>query len=250
MRKLFVVSSSIAPKPGTFTYSPTRSVFGAEERFRQTIFTINSIQASFPNDKIVVVDSSEDYADYIVTLRHLKNVEYLPVKDYAPEIFNLVNHHQNKSLCECALLNSYYKKFKNEIKEYDYVIKTTGRYFYFNFNDALFTQENTNKIFFKKPLNFEWNDNWRYQFVDRRVQQNNNRLHQYCTVLYGFGIHQFDKFIDINDAVVNLLSNEKMAHYDIETLSYYFTRPFEKDIIETDWIVSGWDGTSARFMYY
>jgi hypothetical protein len=250
MRKLFVVSSSIAPKPGTFTYSPTRSVFEAEERFRQTIFTINSIQAAFPNDKIVVVDSSEDCADYIVTLRHLKNVDYLPVKEYAPEIFNLVNHHQNKSLCECALLNSYYKTFKNEIKNYDYVIKATGRYFYFNFNDALFTPENKDKIFFKRPLNFEWNDNWRYQFVDYRAQQNNNRLHQYCTVLYGFGIHQFDKFIDMNDAVINLLDNEKMAHYDIETLSYYFTRPFEKDIIETDWIVSGWDGTSARFMYY
>jgi hypothetical protein len=185
-----------------------------------------------------------------VTLRHLKNVDYLPVKEYAPEIFNLVNYHQNKSLCECALLNSYYKTFKNEIKNYDYVIKATGRYFYFNFNDALFTPENKDKIFFKRPLNFEWNDNWRYQFVDYRAQQNNNRLHQYCTVLYGFGIHQFDKFIDMNDAVINLLDNEKMAHYDIETLSYYFTRPFEKDIIETDWIVSGWDGTSARFMYY
>ena len=120
MRKLFVVSSSIAPKPGTFTYSPTRSVFGAEERFRQTIFTINSIQASFPNDKIVVIDSSEDYADYAVILKHLKNVEYLPVKEYAPEIFNVVNQHQNKSLCECTLLNSYYKTFKNEIKNYDY----------------------------------------------------------------------------------------------------------------------------------
>jgi hypothetical protein len=41
-----------------------------------------------------------------------------------------------------------------------------------------------------------------------------------------------------------------MAHYDIETLSYYFTRPHEKQIIETDWKVCGWDGTSARFMYY
>ena len=39
--------------------------------------------------------------------------------------------------------------YKNEIKNYDYVIKTTGRYFYFNFNYALFTPENKDMIFFK-----------------------------------------------------------------------------------------------------
>jgi hypothetical protein len=250
MRKLFVVSSSIAPQKGVFTYSKTRSIFDANERFRQTIFTINSIRTAFPDDKIVLIDSSAEYLDYLLTIRHFKDVEYLPLKEYDFETYNIVNTHTNKSLCECAMLNSYFTKFKKEIKEYEYVLKATGRYFYFNVNDNLFIKDNVDKIFFKKPLNFEWNDNWNYQFVDNRVEQNNNRLHQYCTVLYAFGSSQLEKFIDINDAVVNLLNNHKMAHYDIETLSYYFTRPFKSDIIETDWIVSGWDGTSGRFMYY
>jgi len=59
-----------------------------------------------------------------------------------------------------------------------------------------------------------------------------------------------EKFIDINEATIHLLNQTAMSHYDIETLSYYFTRAFEDKIIEVDWKVSGWDGTSGRFMYY
>lgn len=250
MNNIVVVGSSISPRPGTFTYSPTRSKFDAEERLRQTIFTVNSLQNSLPNTKIVIVDSSEEVYEYIVTFAHLKNVEFVHLKQLSVEAHEIVNSHPNKSLCESLLLNTYFKQNKKQLQQYDFILKATGRYFYFNFNNSLFTEKNKNKIFFKKPLNFEWNEAWKYQFVDRRQHQNNNRLHQYCTVLYGFGSSQLDKFIDINEATVNLLNNSKMSHYDIETLSYYFTRPFESDVIETDWIVSGWDGTSGRFMYY
>jgi len=250
MRNLFVVGSSIKPKTGRFTYSEKRSIFEADERFRQTIFTVNSIQASFPNATIVIVDSSEDCMEYIRTFYHFKNVEFISLRDLSKEAFDIVNTHTNKSLCESLLLNTYYKQFKNKIKEYDFVFKATGRYFYFDFNDQLLIKENKDKIFFKRPLNFEWNDSWKYSFVDRRKEQNNNRLHQYCTVLYGFGAEYLDKFIDMNEAAIHLVNHPKMYHYDVETLSYYFTRAFEKNIIEVDWKVSGWDGTSGRFMYY
>lgn len=250
MRSLFIVGSSIQPREGRFTYSQTRSKFATDERFRQTIFTVNSIRASFPEAKIVIVDSSNDYMEYMQTFWHIKNVDFVPLKELSEEAFEIVNTHQNKSLCESLLLNTYFKIHKPTIKEYDFVFKATGRYFYFDFNEKLLTEENKDKIFFKKPLNFEWNDSWNYQFVDRRNHQNNNRLHQYCTVLYGFGSENLEKFIDINEAAVHLLQQPSMSHYDIETLSYYFTRQFEDKVIEVDWKVSGWDGTSGRFMYY
>ena len=56
--------------------------------------------------------------------------------------------------------------------------------------------------------------------------------------------------MDINEATIHLLDQPSMNHYDIETLSYYFTRQHESTVVETDWIVSGWDGTSGRYMYY
>ena len=250
MNKLFVIGSSIQTRNVPLTYSKVRTVFSNEERFRQTIFTVNSIRAAYPTSKIVLVDSSENYEEYQDTFRFFKNTEFVPLKELSQSAFEIVNTHPNKSLCESLLLNTFYRTFKKEIKEYDYVIKACGRYFYFDFDDSLFNVENLHKIFFKRPLNFEWNESWNYSFIDRRAEQNNNKIHQYCTVLYAFGASQLDKMIDINEAAIHLLNKKPMSHYDIETLSYYLTRPYEKDVIETDWRVCGWDGTSARFMYY
>ena len=250
MNKVVVVGSSINPRSGRFTYSETRSKFNAEERFRQTIFTINSLQNALPDAKIIIVDSSDDVKEYRLNLSYHRNVQFVQLKEISPEAHEIVNTHPNKSLCESLLLNTFYKYHKANLSRYDFILKATGRYFYYNLNNNLFTEENRDKIFFKKPLSFEWNDSWRYSFVDRREHQNNNRLHQYCTVLYGFGSSQLNSMIDINDATVHLLDQPSMSHYDIETLSYYFTRPYESNVIETNWIVSGWDGTSGRYMYY
>lgn len=249
MNKLFVVGSSIQTRNIPLTYSPVRTVFSTEERFRQTIFTINSIRNSFPESKIVVLDSSEDFLEYLTIVQFFKNVEFISLKELSGEAFEIVNTHPNKSLCESLLLNTYFKQYKKELKTYDYIIKGCGRYFYWDFNNELFTLQNTDKIFFKKPLNFNWNDSWNYHFVDSRTD-NDNKLYQYCTVLYAFGSMHLNKFIDINDTAIHLLNSPKMSHYDIETLSYFLTRPYKNNIIETDWKVSGWDGTSARFMYY
>lgn len=250
MRNIIVVASAIQPREGRFTYSPTRSVFSKEERFRQTIFTVNSLINSMPGAKIVIVDSSDEYIEYQATFKFFLNTEYIPLKELSGEAFEIVNTHPNKSLCESLILNTYYKHYKKTIAEYDFVTKACGRYFYFDYNNFLFTEENKDKVFFKKPLKFNWNPGWNYSFVDRREHQQDNMLRQYCTVMYAFGSSQLHKFIDINDAAIHLLNQPSMAHYDIETLSYYFTRPYKKQIIETIWKVSGWDGTSGRFMYY
>lgn len=247
--KLFIIPSTIQARKGVFTYSNTRSVFSTEERFRQTIFTVNSIQNAYPDGKVVLVDSSDDSELFKKEFSYIPNVEFISVKDLDENAAEVINSHPNKSLCECLILNTYYKAHKKEIKTFDYVIKTCGRYFYMNFKNY-FTEENKDKMFFKKPLNFNWDDNWKYHFVDLRDHQKNNRLHQYCTVLFAFGSIHLDKFIDMNEAVIHFIKQPKMSHYDIETLSYYLTRPFEKDILEVDWLVSGWDGTSGRFMCY
>lgn len=250
MNNLIVVSSSIQPRQGVFTYSKTRSIFSADDRFKHTIFTINSLRNCLPNSKIVIIDSSDDYIEYKQTFEIFKNVEFIPLKELSGEAFEIVNTHPNKSLCESLILNTYFTQYKKQIKEYDYLLKSCGRYFYFDLDDKYFTPENIDKIFFKSRLGFEWSDAWNYSFVDKRAEQNNNLIHQYSTILYGFGTSHLEKFIDINEATIHMLNQRQMIHYDIETLSYYLTRPYEKAIIETDWIVSGWEGISGRYMYY
>ena len=248
--KIIVVGSSIQPRPGRFTYSPTRSIFPADERFRQTIFTVNSLRNSFPDAKIVVVDSSDDYKEYLDNFRYFKNTEFVPLKELNYEAFEIVNTHPNKSLCESILLNTFYTNYRKEILSYDYHIHACGRYFYWDLNNDLFTEENKDKIFFKRPMKFPWDSSWRYHFVDIREEQGEDALRQYCTVLYAFGTKHLDKFIDINEAAIHLIKQPHMMHYDIETLSYYLTRQYKDNIIETDWRVCGWDGTSGRFMFY
>jgi hypothetical protein len=246
--KLFIIPSTIQARKGIFTYSNTRSVFSTEERLRQTIFTINSIQNAYPDGKIVLIDSSDISQELKKEFSHISNLEFVALKELDAYATEIINSHPNKSLCECLMMNTYYKNFKQDIKRYDYVIKTCGRYFYFDFTNH-FTTENKNKIFFKKPLNFKWDNNWNYHFVDLRNEKN-DKLLQYCTVLFAFGSEHLEKFIDINDATIHFLKQSSMSHYDIETLMYYLTRPFIENIIEVDWKVSGWDGTSGRLMYY
>jgi hypothetical protein len=249
-KKLFLVGSSIETRPGKFTYSNTRSLFSNEERLRQTFSTINSIHCSFPDSKIVLLDSSDNYLKYKQILTIVSNLEYIPLKELSQEAFELSNTHEHKSICEAVMVNAYYRTFKKELLEYDYIIKACGRYIYFNFNDKYFTEKNKDKIFYKKPCKFEWQDFWNYELIDRREIQKDNKLNQYCPILYAFGSMHLDKFIDMNEALIHLLSIPKMKIFDIEVLSYYMTRPFENNIIETDWIVSGWDGVNGNLWYY
>ena len=250
MNKLIVVGSCINPRNGCFTYSKTRSKFDAEERFRQTLFTINSLTNSLPEAKIVIVDSSEDITEYKSTLSYHKNVELVHLKNVSKEVHEIVNTHVHKSFCESLMLNTFYDYYKDELVKYDYIIKSTGRYFFYNLNNSIFNEENKDKIFFKKPIYFNWNDSWGYDLVDRRAEQNDNNLYQYCTVLYGFGSNKLATMIELNKKTMDLVDQPSMSHYDIETLSYHFLRPHKPEIIETDWIVSGWLGTCGRYVYY
>ena len=250
MTNLVLVTSSINPRKGDFTYSPTRTHFDHGERFRQTIFTLNSINNCLPGSKIVVIDSSEEYDEYKEILRYIPNVEFIPVKELSGEVFETVNTHRNKSHCESLLLQTYYKQYKKQVKEFDFVFKTSGRYFHFNFDNKHLTEENKDKIFFKKPLQFKWNESWGYQNVDIRHYEQHDFLCQYCTVLYGYGSTHLDKFMDINEAVIHLTNQQSFHYYDIETFYYYFMLPYREKVMHVDWIVSGWDGTSGKFMYY
>jgi hypothetical protein len=55
---------------------------------------------------------------------------------------------------------------------------------------------------------------------------------------------------DIWLGMTAILALPNMAHYDVETLLYYLTRPFEQNIIETDWKVYGWLGPNGYFTRY
>jgi hypothetical protein len=247
--KLFIITSTISPRTGHLTYTNIRSYFTSEERFRQTLGTINSIHNSYPESQIIVLDSSDDCQNYKINLSMIDNVIFVSLKELSSNVTEIVNTHKNKSLCESLMLNTFFTHYKEYVKQFDYIIKVSARYLIFNFYN-IFSEENKDKILFKSPIGFEWSDSWQHEMVDLRHEQGDNKLYQYCTVIYGFGSTHLGKFMDINESVVHLVNQKNMEHYNIESLMYFLTRQYKEIIVETPWKVSGWDGTSGNFLYY
>jgi hypothetical protein len=253
MKKAFIVTSSIeVDNSYPLNYNPVRSFFSAEERLRQTIVTVSSIDTVSPEDtQIYIVDTSENYHIYENYFHWQPNVRYVSIRKEFPEVHKLITTHQNKSYCETLLMSTFIRAYQAELKQFDYFFKFSGRYFLNrSFDHSLFNEQNVNCLFFKNPLAYEWQDWWGYDVVDLRAQGGGNVLRQYCTVLYGWGRGYHDRMLDLLTAAPLMLDSSRMSNLDIETLIYYLTRPWANDIIETNWTTTGWLGASGEFMRY
>lgn len=253
MKKAVIITSSIdVDNNYELTYSHKRSHFNSEERLRQTTYTVASIDSRFDKKtKIFLIDTSPDCTALRIGLSYQQNLEVISVKETFPEIYDIVRTHANKSHCESTLLYKLISYKFSELSSYDYVFKLSGRYFIdSSFNFDFINESNLDKFLFKNPLSFDWIDSWPLEIIDRRAAQNNNKLYQYSSVFYGVGKEKLKYLLDIYRAVSHITGTEKGRWYDLEGLLYFLTREFEKDIIETDWLVYGWDGTGGNFLRY
>jgi hypothetical protein len=252
MKKAFIVTSAIEVKSNPLTYSPVRSYFSSEERFRQTVATIATLDlVSDAETTIYLLDTSENWQQYKNQLLYQQNLKFISIKEEFPEIYEIVTTHPQKSYCECLFVSAFMGKYQTELFEYDYILKMSGRYLLdSSFDPVLLNKYNTDKIFFKQPIKWDWKDSWCYSLVDRRQEQGDNNLCQYSSVLFGWGKKHHKHFMDLWAGMAAMLVLPHMSHFDIETLVHYLTRSFERDIIETDWIVYGWLGPSGQFIRY
>jgi hypothetical protein len=253
MKTAFVITSAInVSNDHPLTYSNVRSYFDPQERLRQTIFTVNSIrQATDPAETTIwIVDASKNLDDYINYFNFYPNVRFVSFANDFPEYVDDVLTHPNKSHCECTILSHFFKKYEANFADQEAIFKLSGRYFLDNTFQMSLVENNPDKIYYKRYLEFDWQDSWGYEKVDLRKEQGNLKLRQYCTVFFGWSKKYHHFFVDLFTSVSRMLDEPKMYHYDIETLYYFLTRQHSDDIIETDWMISGWDGTSGRFVRY
>ena len=253
MKKAFIITSVIdINNDHALSYSQVRTYFDSSERLRQTTFTVATLDMlGGPGDTIFLIDASENADQFKDIFSYQRNLVYISVKDEFPTIFNTVRTHPNKSHGESLLLSHFIKKYKTQLEEYDYFFKMSGRYFTdSSFDTAMFNEGNVDKIFFKHSLKFDWNDGWNYHMVDRRAAQGDNKLHQYSSVLYGWGRMNLDKMLDIFVTIAVFTNLPEGAIYDVETLLYFLTRVYKSDVIETDWMIYGWDGAAGIFLRY
>ena len=113
MKKAFIVTSSIEVNNNhPLSYSPVRSYFSNEERFRQTIMTVASLDLISDSETVIyILDTSENWSTYKAQLSYQKNLKFISVKDEFPEIYNTVTTHPQKSHCECLALSKFIRKY-------------------------------------------------------------------------------------------------------------------------------------------
>lgn len=247
--KVAIIITSIIEVDNSFplTYSAKRSYFDSVTRLTQTHLSVECANKMLnDNDKIYLLDASVT-SSYDAEFIFHKNLKYIDIKKDLPEIHTEVCQHPHKSRCECLMLSAFMEKFREELAEFDAIFKLSGRYLV---DDTITLPEPGNHIWFKYPNVFQWEDHWHLQFLDRRVEQNDNTLRQYSTVFFGWGKLQYDNMLEIFKKIAVTVTEPGKGTADMETLIYFFTRPLESYIIENEWCIYGWTGTDGSFIRY
>jgi hypothetical protein len=252
MKKAILITSVIeVDNFYPLTYSKVRSIFDTKDRLTHTIFTVGALDHICDDDTTIFLVDASASIDYAGLFGYQKNLVYVNVSKEFPELAKKIRTHPHKSHCETLLQLAFFEKYKAQLEEYDFFFKLSGRYFFDrSFNLSMCVEQNKDKFFFKHPLSFEWDDNWGYDMIDRRSVQQDNKLRQYCSVLYGWSKSNHERMMDIYKVIAEFTSNPSGMKYDLETLLYFFTREFEKDIIEDNWTVYGWTGVDGTFLRY
>ncbi len=244
MKTAFFITSIIEVTNFPLTYNPIRSIFGPKERLDHTLKTIDSIVQNC-NATIYLIELSKNWQPYEQIFSKYPNLKFISVLEHFPEIHHEVTTHANKSRCETLVTKCFLEKFCKELKEFDFLIKLSGRYCIesgFSLN-----QIDKNKMVFKRPWSWTWKDEWNYHEVKL---PGSDKLSQYCSVIFGWGQDHYDKMLAIYQTMSEKLSMPHMQHYDIETWLYYLTRPYQEYILELDWTVNGLLGPTGEKIRY
>lgn len=191
----FFISSAIDidnEHPLQYASQVHRTAYSAGERLRQTVTTVNSIKTLCPEAKIFVFDISKDYQQYRDTLQKIPNcdLEYIACEEISPDAAELCRTHISKGLCESMSSLVFMNHVKDKIKDYDYLVKISGRYQVLSFDQSMLTDQNKHKYFFKITNELNWEKDWAYP-----AELNVNGKLLYCsTHMYGVGSNNFDLF--------------------------------------------------------
>ena len=147
IENIIVITSKIVVSNIKYSYVNTRSIYTSEERFTQTLDTINSIKTYFNKNyfKIILVDNSIFSTDQIVILTN--NVDIFIGRDTMDNIDYETDVEEIKGFGEAAQMNEVNKYIETNNISFKNLFKISGRYLLNNrFN---YEEFNNNKNNFK-----------------------------------------------------------------------------------------------------
>jgi len=121
---LVLITSLLNPINKELSYCSTRSIYTTDERFKQTIRSIESIKKYIPNCYIILLECSINIKQYELMLKEHVN-EYFNYCENQ-DIISAVNS-KYKGYGESTVLLNYFLEY-NPIHQFNNIFKLSGRY--------------------------------------------------------------------------------------------------------------------------
>jgi len=197
-KNIVMITSKIYTTTKPFSYSDTRSIYTPEERFQQTLNTIQTIKETIPDVIIVLFDNSK-----------FTDVQYSTLDKAVHYFLNVTN---NKIVNEYTN-NSRYKIYGEIVQTLELLvfIEKTLKY--------KVGIRNVFKISGRYLINEDFDYN-KYNNDDIILKQNMDVLDRkyYFTCFYKFGYNCFDKIYNVIQDVYDGMKGNKHANKDWEVL--------------------------------
>lgn len=255
MRHAFFVTSSIELDPSkSFKGVPKRTVFTTEQRLEHTISTLKNLKEKDPTAPIYFIDSSKSYFKELDDLG-LMDFNYISLEKINPVIAETVRTYTSKSYCECLMILEFFKHFKKELTNFDFITKICGRYTLGDdYNVSVFKPWLKDKFFMKKEL--VWADEHINFLSEQALPRDllvDNKLYGFYTVAHAFGTNRLDHYEAIMAASAQMqMEHGKYYHQDVEYTLHLYIRLFNlmKDVEIVDWTVDGRCGVTGDWVRY
>lgn len=253
MSHAYFITSSIELDPAIpFKGTRTRTVFSTKERIDQTIKTLRTCYNLDASAHFFLIDSSQIYFE---ELNVVPNLTYILLENLNPHVANIVRTYSNKSFCECLMILEFLKHFKKDLKNFNFITKLCGRYFFdHTFDISVYNEENVNKFFLKKTMT--WSGPQIDFLTDEQLPKDmlvNNELTGIYTVAHGVHKNKLDQYESLMFACAqSSMENAKFYYQDVEYALYYFMRIFNllNDVITVPWDVHGQSGVTGAWVKY
>ena len=193
IKNCIIITSVLNCSNKSLSYYPNRSVFSVEERYKQTLHTIETIYKYIPNSEILFCECS-DLSNYSYMEEDIKNKCTFYYNFYTNN--NILKNVQSpyKGLGETSIMLESIKILKN--KNYKYLFKISGRYY---LNDQ-----------FKYE---DYNNNYNiFSYWD-------NSIESYCTIFYKINFN--DIFLLENILLESMNDLENMESIEICMWKYF-----------------------------
>jgi hypothetical protein len=253
MRNCYLITSVIeVDNSYNLKDSQIRSVLSTEERYSDTIKTIDSIVEREPAARIFLLEASKTYFQELAS--KYPNLEYVYLESINANIANIVRTAKSKSYGETIMILEFLKLYKSAVMKYDNLIKLSGRYYIINDYLKDLNAETIDKFIFKTPV--YWNKKDLSYLSEYCLPHNmyvDDKLGGYYTVAYSVGKNQLDRYELLIFTCASMTQDySKYFFVDVEYLIYriFDLLNLKNHVLEVDWVVEGRGGQNGKYFRY